>query len=161
MWNPDMETQILGGKSIESWDTGENGLWTRTSPTEYQDLNKYTSHIFDALDDSYIGTQGPYDWYGVSESDMYRALTPDTLGGLVNSDLGRFHYNNARNDLIAQGITNPTDQQVMDQFRRNIVAANHEKTHRNRKINEMYKLNREHSSRMAAARASNTRQQTN
>ena len=89
---------------------------------------------------------------------MYKSLTPDTLGGLVNSDLGRFHYNNARNDLIAKGITNPTEAQVMQQFRDNIVAANNEKVHRNRKMNEMYKLQQESASRMAAARASRAEQ---
>ena len=161
MWNPDFEKQILGGKSLEDWDTIGNGsVWTRTSPSEYQDLNQYTSHIFDNIKDSYIGTRGPYDYYGVTEKDLYQSLTPDRLGGLLNTDLGRFHYNNAINDLAAQGILNPTEAQKMEQFRKNIVAANHERVHEDRKINEIWKMQQEDASRMRAARASREQQQT-
>ena len=67
LWNPELERQIMGGQTMEDWDTlGGGQVFTRTSPAEYKDLNQYTSHIFDALDDSYIGTQGPYDYYGVT-----------------------------------------------------------------------------------------------
>ena len=155
LWNPDFERQILGGRSLDDWSTNDDGLWTRTAPAEYQDLNQYTSHIFDALKDSYIGTdKDHYDLYGVTEQHLMNSLTPDTLGGLVNSDLGRFHYNNARNDLVRQGIESPTEEQVMDQFRKNIVSANNEKIHIDRKLNEMWKLQYEDASRMRAARAS-------
>lgn len=155
LWNPDYERAVLGGKSIEDWDTiGGNSVWTRTSPSEYQDLNQYTSHIFDNLKDSYIDTRGAYDYYGVTENDLYKSLTPDKLGGLLNTDLGRFHYNNAIRDLVAQGNLNPTEVQKMEQFRKNIVSANHERVHEDRKINEIWKLQQEDASRMRAARAS-------
>lgn len=147
LWNPALERQILNGRSLEDWDTARDGMWQRTSPAEYKDLNQFTTHIFDALKDSYISTEGMYDWYGVSEDEMRKALTPDTLGGLLNSDLGRFHYNNARNDLLARGIANPTDAEIMQQFRDNIVAANHEKTHRDRRINEAWKIQYENAYR--------------
>lgn len=155
LWNPELESQILGGKSVEDWDTmGSGQVFTRTSPTEYQDLNQFTSHIFDNIKDSYIGTRDGYDYFGVTANDLMNSLTPDTLGGLLNSDLGRFHYNNARNDLLARGIENPTNDQIMQQFRNNIIAANNERIHSDRKMNEQYKLDQEHASRMAAARRS-------
>lgn len=155
LWNPELESQILGGKSVEDWDTmGSGQVFTRTSPTEYQDLNQFTSHIFDNIKDSYIGTRDGYDYFGVTANDLMNSLTPDTLGGLLNSDLGRFHYNNARNDLLARGIENPTNDQIMQQFRNNIIAANNERIHENREMNEQYKLDQEHASRMAAARRS-------
>ena len=53
---------------------------------------------------------------------------------------------------MAKGITNPSRAAVMEQFRKNVIAANHEKVHENRSINEMWKLKQEHASRMAAAR---------
>jgi len=146
---------ILKGRSLEDWDTARDGMWTRTAPAEYQDLNQFTTHIFDAIKDSYIGTdKDHYDWYGITPEQMMQSLTPDTIGGLLNSDLGRFHYNNAKNDLLRQGVVNPTDAQIMQQFKNNIVAANNEKTHRNRKINELWKMQQEDASRMRAARAS-------
>ena len=155
LWNPDYERAILNGGSLEDWDTMNGGVWTRTAPSEYQDLNQYTSHIFDNLKDSYIGTdKNHYDWYGVTENDLYKSLTPDKLGGLLNTDLGRFHYSNAIRDLAAQGNLNPSDAEKMEQFRKNIVAANHERIHQDRKINELWKMQQEHNSRMSAARAS-------
>lgn len=155
LWNPEFERMILNGRSLEDWDTARDGMWTRTAPAEYQDLNRFTTHIFDALKDSYIGTdKDHYDWYGITPEQMMQSLTPDTIGGLLNSDLGRFHYNNAKNDLLRQGIANPTDSQIMQQFKNNIVAANNEKTHRDRRINELWKMQQEDASRMRAARAS-------
>ena len=153
LWNPDFERSILGGKSLEDWDTiGGGQLWTRSAPTEYQDLNQYTSHIFDNLKDSFIGTdKNHYDWYGVTEDMMSQSLTPDKLGGLLNTDLGRFHYQNAIRDLQARGIVNPTDAQAMQQFRNNILAANHERVHQDKKINELWKLQEENKTRLRAA----------
>ena len=154
LWNPDYERAILNGGSLEDWDTMNGGVWTRTAPSEYQDLNQYTSHIFDNLKDSYIGTdKNHYDWYGVTENDLYRSLTPDKLGGLLNTDLGRFHYSNAIRDLAAQGNLNPSEAEKMEQFRKNIVAANHERVHQDRKINDMWKLQEEGRQRMRAAAA--------
>lgn len=138
---------------------GRLSSWGRSSPTEYKDLNKYTTHVFDALKDSFLRTEGPYDYYGVSEDNLRASLTPDTLGGLLNTALGRFHYNNAINDLLSRGITNPTDAQKMHQFRENIVAANHEKVREDRRINEIWKMQQEDASRMRAARVSADRNQ--
>jgi len=141
LWNPDYERATLKGGSLEDWDTVNGGVWTRTAPSEYQDLNQYTSHIFDNLKDSYIGTdKNHYDWYGVTENDLYKSLTPDKLGGLLNTDLGRFHYSNAIRDLAAQGNLNPSEAEKMEQFRKNIVAANHERVHQDRKLNELWKM---------------------
>ena len=41
----------------------------------------------------------------------------------------------------------------MQQFRNNVVAANHEKVHEDRRIDEVWKLRQENASRMRAARA--------
>lgn len=161
LYNPDYERSILGGGSLEDWNTITGGIWTRTSPSEYQDLNQYTSHIFDNIKDSYIGTDNQhYDWYGVTERDLYDSLTPDKLGGLLNTDIGRFHYSNAIRDLAAQGNQNPTEAEKMEQFRKNIVAANHEKVHRDRKLNELWKMRQENAARRSSG-AGNQQQNTN
>ena len=155
LWNPDYERAILNGGSLEDWDTMNGGVWTRTAPSEYQDLNQYTSHIFDNLKDSYIGTdKNHYDWYGVTENDLYKSLTPDKLGGLLNTDLGRFHYSNAIRDLAAQGNLNPSDAEKMEQFRKNIVAANHERVHQDRKLNDLWKMQQENAARRSSGRGS-------
>lgn len=149
--NPELERFL--GRDLSTWSTlGGNGVWGASKAAKYQDLNQYTSHIFDNVKDSYIGTdKDHYDWYGVTEDMLAQSLTPDKLGGLLNTDLGRFHYQNAIKDLAAQGITNPTDAQAMAQFRHNVLAANHERVHQDKKLNELWKLQEENRTRLRAA----------
>lgn len=161
-FNADYENFLLnqpgGPGAFNDFSSANGAMWTRSAAGRYQDLNQYTGHIFDALKDSFIRTDGPYDYYGVTEGDLAKSLTPDTLGGLLNTDLGKFHYQNAIRDLAAQGNFNPTKADMMEQFRKNVIAANHEKVHENRSINELWKMRQEHNSRMAAARASRASQ---
>ena len=148
-YNDDFEQGILGYRedgtpiTVENWDTSRDGVWMRPSPNEYQDLNQYTEHIFDDLKDSFIETKDGLDWYGVTRDQMAEALTPQ-LGGLLNNELGRFHYENARKDLQAMGVENPTDAQVMQQFKDNILTANRERTRLKFEENAEYKRQREH-----------------
>lgn len=161
--NPELEKFL--GRDLSSWSTlgdpangiSPNGVWGASKTSKYQDLNQYTTHIFDNLKDSYIGTdKNHYDWYGVTENDLYKSLTPDKLGGLLNTSLGQFHYQNAIKDLAAQGITNPTEAQKMEQFRKNIVAANHERVHQDRKLNDLWKMQQENAARRSSGRGSST-----
>ena len=49
LWNPEYEKYLLGGRSIEDWDTTKDGLWNRESPDQYVDLNTATTKWFDQL----------------------------------------------------------------------------------------------------------------
>ena len=163
-FNQDYENFLLnqpgGPGRFQDFSSANGAMWTRSAAGRYSDLNQYTSHIFDALKDSYITTDSNhYDWYGVTENDLAKSLTPDTLGGLLNNDLGRFHYENARRDLALQGNLNPSKQEIMNQFRLNVIAANHEKVHMDRRLNDLWKMNQENAARRAAA-ASRSPQQS-
>lgn len=140
LFNSDFERYTLGGKSLEDWDTKEDGMWTRTSPSEFKDLNQYTSHIFDALEPEYIETKDGFDWSGITYDRMMKSLTPDRVGGLLNTSLGRFHYEMAKRDLQASGVQDPTEKQILDKFKDNIVWANNEKMEKTRTINPLYEL---------------------
>ena len=70
----------------------------------------FRTELFDDIKDSFIDKGDKrYDWYGVTENDLYKSLTPDKLGGLLDTPIGRFHYNNSVAELIAEGNTNPTE----------------------------------------------------
>lgn len=166
--NPELEKFL--GRDLSKWSTlGDdangikaNGVWGTSKAAKYQDLNQYTSHVFNDLKDSFLGTdKNHYDWYGVSEKQLYESLTPDRLGGLLNTSLGQFHYQNAIKDLAAQGNLNPTEDQKMEQFRKNIVAANHERVHADKRLNELWKLQQENAVRMAIANARRSRRRSN
>lgn len=131
LYNSDFENFILGQQGLpdfEHWDTSVNGIWNRTSPAEFKDLNQWTSHIFDDMKGEDLGLDptGRYRVFGVTEDAMNRNLTPH-IYGLAGSDLGQYYLDQAKRSLIAEGNTNPTDADVLNRLRRDIITANKER----------------------------------
>ena len=141
-FNEAYEDFILNGKNINN--LGENEMWDRYSPAEYKDLNQFTNHIFDKMDDEYLYSDPNtgLDWFGVSRDRRAQALTP-LLGGLLSTDLGRFHYENSRKNAAAKLRRTPTEEEVMQQFKDDILTETNEFDHRNYKENPEYKRQRD------------------
>lgn len=136
-FNPEFEKFLLRGRNINDLKVGE--MWDRIAPTRYQDLNQYTGHLFDKMEDEYMNTDSQgRDWYGVSEERRKQALTP-MMGDLLSTDLGRFHYEQARANAAAKFNRTPTEQEVMQQFADDVITATREYDHRNWKENPEYK----------------------
>ena len=142
LWNPDYESYLLGGRSLETWDTSRDGLWTRTSPGEFSDLNAATTAWFNQLEPSYLRTQDGYDYIGISPDAIQKVMTSQ-IPGFIDSNLGGYHYELARRQLVAQGNTNPTQAEIVNQLRNNIQAANSEVLRETRTMNPEYKMNLE------------------
>lgn len=154
-FNQDFEDFVLDGKNIN--DLGVNEIWDRLAPSAYQDLNQYTGHLFDKMDDAYIETdENGLDWFGVSRSRRDEALTP-MLSDLLNTDLGKFHY--AQSKATAELLNNRpvTDAEAMQQFRNDILTATHEYDKRTYKENPEYARRKEfeYAKRLDAARTAN------
>lgn len=139
LYNEDFESAITKGMNLNNWSTVKNGMWGRLSPTEYKDLNKATSHWFDGYKDEYMYTKDGYDYFGISRNRINNAITKN-MSGFINSDYGRYYYNNAANELRQLGIENPTQEQIINKLRSNIITANDEVTRENRQMNEKYKM---------------------
>lgn len=152
LYNDDFENAITGGINLNSWSTVDDGSWNRLSPTEYKDLNKATSHWFDGYKDEYMYTKDGYDYYGITKDRIKNAITKN-MSGFINSDYGRYYYNNAKNELRMLGIENPSESLILDKLSNNIITANDEVTRKNRVMNENYKMNLDLRNRLAAARA--------
>lgn len=119
-WNPEYEKQILGGKTLETWDTDTDGIWNRLSPAEYSNLFDATNKWFEGMKDSYLGTTPDgYMKIGVSEDQM-RPILNNMLGGFLDTDLGKFYYNQAKSQLDP----NATNNQIVDRLRQNILDIN-------------------------------------
>jgi len=131
---------LLGGRSLEDWDTARDGLWTRTAPGEFKDLNAATTSWFNQLEPSYLRTENGYDYIGISPDAVQKVMTSQ-LPGFVDSNLGGYHYELARRQLIAQGNENPTAGDIVNRLRNNIQSANSEVLRETRTINPEYKLN--------------------
>lgn len=139
-YNPEFEKWMLGGRTLETWDGSQP--WTATSPYLYQDLNEYTGHIFDKMQDEYISSDGQYDYTGVSEERRRAALTPQ-LAGIISTPLGQYHLELAKQDAAIKYGRVPTDAEVMQQFQDNIITSTKEYERRNRTENKEYGRRRE------------------
>ena len=131
------------GVTPDKWSTEKNGLWTDTSADPYQDLNQYTGHIFDKMEDDYMETKDGYDYFGVNRDRRMGALTPQ-VQDLLSTQLGKYHYEQAAKDAAYILGRTPTEQEVLDQFKSNVLDATKEYEHRTRKENEEYGRQRKH-----------------
>ena len=148
LWNPEYEKFLLNGKTLEDWNTSNDGMWTRYSPGMYTDLNTTTAKWFDQLEPSYIETKNGYDWYGVRDSDLYKTMSSQ-MPDFINSDLGRYNYELARQQLVNAGIQNPDRNQIVSQLSQNIASANSEKLNKIPKVNQYSQMQTEHNYRLA------------
>ena len=136
LYNPEFEQFAMEGKTLENWGMQP---WTRTSPYTYQDLNQYTGHIFDNLKDSFIESDPKtgLDWFGVSRDQREEALTQQ-MGGLLNTPLGKWHYQQSVNNFVAEHGRQPNEAEAMQQFKNDILTATREYEHRTYKENPMF-----------------------
>lgn len=118
--------------------------FTMTAAPQYQDLNEYTGHIFDKMDDSFIESdpETGLDWFGVSREQRAEALT-DQLGGLLSSPLGKFHYQQSIKNFVSTHDRMPSTEEAMHQFKEDILTATKEYEHRTYKENPEYKRQRD------------------
>ena len=152
-FNEEFENWSLqnGGPGLFNEFSSKNGaMWNRPAPYVYQDLNKFTGHIFDKMDDSFIETgKDHYDYYGVSRENRAKALTQH-LSGLLSQPLGRFHYENSK-AAYERMLGRPlSDDEAMKYWQNDILDSTQEYEHRNRKLNELWKLQQENAARRAA-----------
>lgn len=129
-YNDDYEQYLLNNLGLGRFEDFDSsmGTWTRTSPSQFKDLNAATSSWFDDLKGEDLGLDptGRYRLYGVDENQMNRSLTP-MLPGFVHNDLGGYYYNLAKKELQSSGQLNPTEDQILDRLKSNIVTANKER----------------------------------
>lgn len=142
LYNPEFEQFAMEGKTLENWGMQP---WTRTSPYTYQDLNQYTGHVFDNLKDSFIESDPKtgLDWFGVSRDQREEALTQQ-MGGLLNTPLGKWHYQQSVNNFVAEHGRQPNEAEALQQFKNDILTATREYEHRTYKENPMFEREMDH-----------------
>lgn len=126
-YSADLEKYL--GHDPTNWDTAKNGVWSVGSPTKYEDLNAATYKWFDALKNSDLGLDpsGRYRISGVNEQAM-RNIVNSRLSDFTSSELGGYYYEKAKQDLLAEKPDKqPTDTEIRQRLKDNIVIANMEK----------------------------------
>lgn len=134
-YNDDFEKFVNGGKSIENWDTLKDGMWTRQSPSEFTTLKAATENWFNSrtphalTKDDVIGFGMPYDknydYTGYTYKDLTNVASKNTPGW-VGSPIANYYRYIAKQQLLDEGVKNPTNAQVETRLQQNVADANKE-----------------------------------
>lgn len=136
LYDPDRELfalQQAGLTPFEQWDSSK-GMWTRTSPSQYKSLFDITSPWFEGIKpyeltkeqvEAFPGYKYDprYKWMGVGR-DKLLETTESQIPGWMGSEDAAYFRELARRELQLLGNNNPTEQQVIDRLKENIINAN-------------------------------------
>lgn len=134
-YNDDFEKYVNGGKSIEDWDTLKDGVWTRQSPSEFTTLKAATENWFNnrtphaLTKDDVVGFGMPYDknydYTGYTYKDLTNVASKNTPGW-IGSPIASYYRHIAKQQLLDEGVKNPTNAQVETRLQQNVADANKE-----------------------------------
>ena len=141
LYDPEFEQFLLGDRTFSGQDTLLQGMWARTSPSEYKGLRTLTDPWFKNRTAKYKYTKNGYDYFGYDTKDMEQ--TADTqIDAFLASDYGKFFYNRALR--VAQQSRQPGEsdaqvsQRAKDILVNDIVDANADYLMHNREVNPIY-----------------------
>ena len=133
-YSPEMDA-MLGGAGPESWNTIQNGIFTRTSPIRSITMQEFVHPSFQgikphALSKEEVESRGykydpNYDYTGITRKDMQDSVR-DWMPGMKGNPYYDFFREQARQDLIRQGNENPTNLEIDRQFMDNAITADHQ-----------------------------------
>lgn len=134
-YNDDFEKYVNGGKSIENWDTLKDGVWTRQSPSEFTTLKAATENWFNnrtphALTKDEVVSFGMpydkmYDYTGYTYKDLTNVASKNTPGW-IGSPIADYYRHIAKQQLLNEGVKDPTNAQVETRLQQNVADANKE-----------------------------------
>lgn len=134
-YNDDFEKYVNGGKSIEDWDTLKDGVWTRQSPSEFTTLKAATENWFNnrtphaLTKDDVVGFGMPYDknydYTGYTYKDLTNVASKNTPGW-IGSPIANYYRHIAKQQLLNEGVKDPTNAQVETRLQQNVADANKE-----------------------------------
>lgn len=134
-YNDDFEKYVNGGKSIDDWDTLKDGVWTRQSPSEFTTLKAATENWFNnrtphALTKDDVASFGMpydknYDYTGYTYKDITNVASKNTPGW-IGSPIANYYRHIAKQQLLNEGVKDPTNAQVETRLQQNVADANKE-----------------------------------
>lgn len=132
LYSPEMESFITNGRSLENWNTLNDGVWNRTSPMEAASLldltyNSYKNRTPRDLTAEDLEAAGiPYDkryqYTGYLDSDLMK-VAPGAAMAIAADPRAAYYRHLAEQKVAARG-GNYTQADVDAQFYRDIADAN-------------------------------------
>lgn len=156
LYNPEFEQFMLGDRTFSGQDTLSQGMWSRTSPSEYKGLRTITDPWFKNRTAKYKYTKNGYDYFGYDVKDMQQTANTQ-IAAFLASDYGKFYYDRALKVANANRQPGETDEQVNQRAKdilvNDIVDANKDYLMLNREVNPVYLENLRNAHAMARQRA--------
>lgn len=127
-YDPDFERFRLKGKSLRNWNTATDGAWLESSPSKFQDVNKWTHHLFDNMELSYDPEESKkYPGYlaYTKSKDTMNKIVDDNIAQLLNTDLGKYYLQDALNSIPAD-FQGDRSTEAIRRLKDRVVNANYE-----------------------------------
>lgn len=163
LYNPEFEQFLLGDRTFNDQDTLSQGMWSRTSPSEYKGLRTITDPWFKNRTAKYKYTKNGYDYFGYDVKDMEQTANTQ-ISAFLASDYGKFYYDRALRIANANRQPGETDEQVNQRAKNilvsDIVDANKDYLMLNREVNPIYLENLRNAHAMARQRAARAAKDT-
>ena len=95
LYDPDYEKWRLGGKTLNNWNTAEDGMWTETSARPFRDVDSivepWVKNLEPSYDAAYTKAQNDgYDYSTVSK-DRIMAVIDDALPEFTKTSEGGYY----------------------------------------------------------------------
>lgn len=134
LYNPDYEDWLLGGRSLKNWNTETDGIWTRTSPGQFQNIEQFTDDWFKHSEKKFNPEltkrmNDGFDYYTYDDNDL-RAVISGKLDDVIkDGGIGQYYY-----DKFFQLAGKDADK-ARELFTREIISRNNDYHKLDRKEN--------------------------
>lgn len=131
LFNEDYERAQLGGKTLAEWDTSKDGMWSRTSPSQYLDLKTATEPYYKDLKPTEKGTVNGRIVTSIDMKDI-ESVANNIVEPFKQTQLGTYNFNKKKAEL---SMMNPqlTNEQL-DKLATQELAKDIAYSHRGKEI---------------------------
>lgn len=112
---------------LSSYDTLHNGIFSDINVTPYKDAASLVKPYIDGVKDSYIGTEGGFDYYGVTPQQIQQIVGSNLLSLMTTPQATEYI-----NQYIRQGYSPEEAQQL---FTNQLITSASKFARQNRKTN--------------------------
>lgn len=103
LYNEDYERAQLGGKTLAEWDTSKDGIWSRTSPSQFLDLETATEPYYKDLKPTEKGTVNGRIVTSIDMKDI-QSVADNIVEPFKQTQLGAYNFNKKKAEL---SVLNP------------------------------------------------------
>lgn len=160
-FDQDYEDFLLRQAGLGPFDqfSSKMGMWNRPGPGVYQDVNKWTHHLFDNMELSYdpeLSKQYPGFMAYTKSRDTMNQIVDNNIAGLLKTDLGKYRLQ----QLKDAGLS---DEQAVSALKKMVVDSNYEQNQLKLVEDPIYmqQLKYQHDLNVASVRAGNRGTKTN